>query len=82
MATFTINSKKHGEISFFMPNNGGYIRLESSGKNGTLGAQICSGGKFIGNTISATEASFEETCKKWHRQRMSAIKEYDENYGN
>jgi hypothetical protein len=80
MATFAINSKKHGKISFFMPNNGGYVRLESDAKPGTLGDQICEGGHFLGDTIFATEKSFESICKKWHRQRMAAIKEYDDAY--
>ena len=76
MARLVINSKVFGEQSFFMPDNGGYIRLESEGKSGTLGAQICDGGKFSGSTISASPASFERECRKWHKARLAKRVDY------
>lgn len=82
MANFEITSRTHGTISFFMPDNGGYVRLESVGNSGTLGKQICTGGDFMGSTISATPATFESACRRWHKQRLAAIREYGMEYGN
>jgi len=82
MTNFTINSRAHGQISFFMPNGGGYVRLESSGKPGTLGKQLCAGGDFMGSTISATPETFERACRRWHKQRLAAIREFGMEYGN
>ena len=42
---FTIKSRKTGEIfSFYAPDSGGYVHLESPGRPGSTGAQICRGG--------------------------------------
>ena len=39
---FTIKSRKTGEIfSFYAPDSGGYVHLESPGRPGSTGAQIC-----------------------------------------
>lgn len=41
---FTIKSRKTGEIfSFYAPDSGGYVHLESPGHSGNTGAQICRG---------------------------------------
>jgi hypothetical protein len=41
---FTIKSRKTGEIfSFYAPESGGYVHLESQGHSGNSGAQICRG---------------------------------------
>lgn len=46
---FTIKSRKTGEIfSFYAPESGGYVHLESPGHSGNTGAQICCGGGFMG----------------------------------
>ena len=71
MTRLVIKSRILGEQSFFMPDNGGYIRLESEGRSGTLGAQICEGGTFRGDTISASPTTFESECRKWHRTRLA-----------
>lgn len=61
-------------FSFWMPNNGGYVYLESTGNPGTLGKQICSGGGFTGNTLSAyCKSGFESTCRKWYRRYIRDI---------
>ncbi|HBX4930494.1 TPA: hypothetical protein MH388_28585 [Klebsiella pneumoniae] len=42
---FTIKSRNTGEIfSFYAPDSGGYVHLESQGHSGNSGAQICRGG--------------------------------------
>ena len=55
---FTIKSRKTGEIfSFYAPDNGGYVHLESPGRPGSTGAQICGGGGFMASV-----------ARKWYRQ--------------
>jgi hypothetical protein len=80
MSTFTINSKDHGEISFFMQgaesDESHYVFLGSS----SLGQQLCSGGKLGGSTITATPETFESVCRKWHKQRLEIVKEHGESY--
>lgn len=50
---FTIKSRKTGEIfSFYAPDSGGYVHLQSPGHSGNTGAQICRGGGFMGSTLS------------------------------
>lgn len=67
MARFTIKTRTNGDMTFFVPNGGGYVRLESEGKHGTLGQQICEGGGFYGNTLSANEQSLESVARRWYR---------------
>lgn len=71
MARFTIKTRNHGEKTFFVPPGGGYVRLERSGRTGTLGEQICYGGGFRGNTISATEDTLETEARRWWRQYLA-----------
>jgi hypothetical protein len=67
----SINSKVFGECSFWMSDNGGYIYLEDKGE-GTTGSQICKGGEFMGDTLSARgESGFEKQVRRWHRARLS-----------
>lgn len=82
MTNFTINSREFGKISFFMPSDGGHVFLESKGKPGTLGQQICRGGRCSGSTIRATPETFEAICRAWHRKHMAACREYGLEYGN
>jgi hypothetical protein len=72
----TIRAKKEIEthsgtekpvFSFWAPDSGGYVRLESDGKIGTLGRQICDGGCFSGDTVRATPENFKSTCRRWYR---------------
>lgn len=72
----TINSRVFGTSTFFMPDSGGYVRLESTGKSGTLAPQICDGGGFMGSTVSASPASFAAECKKWHAARLRNRSKY------
>ena len=67
----TIKSRKTGEIfSFYAPESGGYVHLESPGHSGNTGAQICCGGGFMGSTLScgASEDDLASVARKWYRQ--------------
>lgn len=70
MATFTINSRDHGTKTFFVPDQGGYVRLESGRNHGTLGQQICYGGGYRGNTVTATADTLEAVARKWWKQYL------------
>lgn len=70
MTTFTIKSRTHGEKTFFVPDNGGYVRLEDGRKHGTLGTQICYGGAFRGNTVTADADTLEAVARKWWKQYL------------
>ncbi len=73
MTTYTIKSRKLGqELDFYMPDGGGYIRLEDGANTGTLGKQICHGGDFKGSTMTAySEDDFKAQCRRWYRQRLA-----------
>lgn len=64
MATFTINSRKHGEQVFSVRGDGeiGYVRVN--------GRQICDGGCFSGSTIMCRESSLEKTARAWWNAKM------------
>jgi hypothetical protein len=66
----TINSRIYGPQTFWMPDTGGYIRLERGANHGTLGTQICEGGGFRGATLCATPDTFEQVVRRWWKQRM------------
>ena len=71
MTTMTIKSRKLDQnLTFFMPDDGGYVRLEGEHTHGALGRQICDGGDFKGSTISSTPGSFAQDCRRWYRQRI------------
>ncbi|VGK21284.1 Uncharacterised protein [Klebsiella pneumoniae] len=68
---FTIKSRKTGEIfSFYAPESGVYVHLESPGHSGNTGAQICCGGGVMGSTLScgASEDDLASVARKWYRQ--------------
>ena len=71
MARIIIKTRKEGEMSFFCPASGGYVWLESEGRPGTLGQQICEGGGFMGSTLSAKEETLGDVARKWLRQRRA-----------
>lgn len=76
MARFAINTRTNGSMEFFVPDNGGYVRLESEGKSGTLGRQICEGGGFMGSTIMADEKTLEAKARRWYRAYRAAQREF------
>jgi len=58
MATFTLNSRKHGPQVFTVPNSGGYVRLNDK--------QICEGGHMLGGTVRIKSAdSLEAVARSW-----------------
>ncbi|HBQ8109603.1 TPA: hypothetical protein L8T17_004644 [Klebsiella pneumoniae] len=76
---FTIKSRKTGEIfSFYAPDSGGYVHLESPGNSGNTGAQICRGGGFMGSTLScgASVDDLASVARKWYRQYMEERRKY------
>ncbi|HBT4851601.1 TPA: hypothetical protein MB351_004367 [Klebsiella pneumoniae] len=76
---FTIKSRKTGEIfSFYAPDSGGYVHLESQGHSGNSGAQICRGGGFMGSTLScgASVDDLASVARKWYRQYMEERRKY------
>lgn len=76
---FTIKSRKTGEIfSFYAPDRGGYVHLESPGRPGSTGAQICRGGGFMGSTLfcDASEDDLASVARKWYRQYMEERRKY------
>ena len=87
MATFTIDTRGHGNATFFVcdsatAGNQSYVYLESAGRSGTSGKQICAGGDFSGPALSATVESLEKVARAWHRKRLKIIADYRINYGN
>lgn len=66
----TIKSRKlYAEITFSRP-GGHYIFADLNGKPGTLGNQICTGGRTMGNTLGysgSDQEEFAKICRKWYR---------------
>lgn len=73
---YAIHSRRHGTLVFFMPDNGGYVRLKASSRAGKPARQICDGGKFFGSTVSASPQTFRAACRKWYRQRVAILRKF------
>lgn len=73
MATFTINSRKHGEIRFHVRDDGGYVRVTG---NGWDHRQPCAGGGFAGSTLSASPTSLERVARRWWRAWLAGQREF------
>jgi hypothetical protein len=80
MTTLTIHSRKldrdftfNCNLDASKPNSSRYVRLEENGRTGTDAPQICYGGRHSGNTVSATPATFEHTCRLWYRQHVALL---------
>jgi hypothetical protein len=78
MKTFTIHSRKLNRDFTFNcnideknPHHSKYVGLEEGVKTGILAPQICYGGRFMGNAVSSTAATFERDCRAWYRQYMA-----------
>lgn len=72
MARITINTRDVGQLEFWVSDSGGYVRLESPGRSGTLGQQICEGGGTMGDTLSANAQSLAGVARRWNKQRRAA----------
>lgn len=70
MARFTLKTRNHGELSFFVVDTGGYVRLESGRNHGTLGKQICHGGGYRGTAVTATADTLADEARRWWRQSL------------
>lgn len=76
---YTINSKKLGKKITFSSQNSGYIFVDTNGKPGLLGDQICQGGKFTGPTlfhIGEDEELFKKICKRWYKKHVSNLNDF------
>lgn len=66
----TIKSRKlNSEITFTRPGSY-YIYADLNGQPGTLGNQICDGGRTMGNTIGYRgddQEQFEKICRRWYK---------------
>ena len=68
-----IKSEKLGKTITFSRPGSSYIYADLNGQAGTLGNQICSGGKTTGSTISydgSDEAEFAAICRRWYRAHV------------
>lgn len=68
-----IKSRKTGEVFNFSRPGREYIFCDLNGQSGTLGKQICRGGKTTGSTLSYSgddEAEFARICRNWYRAYM------------
>ena len=73
MATFTINTRKHGEVTFQARDEGGYVRVSSSKWDHK---QPCEGGGFMGQTLMADEKTLEAKARKWWKSFLAAEREF------
>lgn len=76
MARITINTRDVGALTFFVPDAGGYVRLESGANHGTLGQQICDGGGTMGNTLSADKTTLAAVARRWNKQRRARLRRW------
>lgn len=62
------------QVTFTRPGRA-YIFVDLNGQPGTLGNQICWGGKLTGSTIEYhgdDEGEFKELCRQWFRSYRAA----------
>ena len=66
----TIKSRKMNQTLTFSRPGSEYVYADLNGKSGTLGNQICHGGKTSGSTITYSgdsQEEFEAICRRWYR---------------
>ncbi|MFK4751455.1 hypothetical protein [Oceanobacter antarcticus] len=71
---FSIKSRKIQQILTFSRPGNGYIFVDINSREGTLGSQICHGGRFMGSTITYfgdDQAEFEKICRNWYRKFLA-----------
>ena len=75
MTVFTLQTrgKNREKLTFFVPDNGGYVRLETENKTGTLAPQICYGGGYHGYTVTATPDTLAKEARRWWRSRRRGM---------
>jgi len=73
----TIKSRKLNRAITFWSGRS-YIFCDLNGQPGTLGNQICAGGRMTGPTVTCAandQWDFERECRKWYRQFTRANEE-------
>ena len=69
MTAYTTRTAEFGQITFTAPaaddRCDGYVWLEIGNKR----QQICYGGDFMGNTVTARAGDLKKVAQKWLRQR-------------
>lgn len=79
MKDFSIKSRKYGTVTFTRPGDR-YVYVNINGEPGTLGNQICDGGRLSGSTIGIRgdgQSWFEYICRRWWR---AYLKNQRDNY--
>jgi hypothetical protein len=68
----TINSKAMNRPVTFSRPGRGHIFVNLNGLSGSLGNQICEGGRLLGKTIACgdNEETFKRICRNWFRSYM------------
>lgn len=63
------STKLDKTFTFFW--GGSYVYVDTNGREGTLGEQICSNGLTnCGSCLTATEETFEKVCRNWLRKHI------------
>ena len=76
-----IDSRRLGKIvTFSRPVGTNYVFIDLNGGEGTLGQQICRGGRLnMGSTITVSnDANFEYVCRTWWRAHLNLINWWNE----
>lgn len=69
---FTISSKKFGTSEFYVPDNGGYVRIVEKDVYGDeYLIQICESGGYSGRTLTASPKNARSVCYDWMRARAA-----------
>lgn len=76
-----IHSRKLKRKIVFSRPGRSYLYVDTTGigtRPGTLGAQICEGGGFRGNTLAYSgddQEVFEKICRRWYRAFLRSMNE-------
>lgn len=68
MAFFTIKSRAHGDVTFHVKDEGGYVRVKSKEWDYR---QPCEGGGFMGGTLMADEQTLEKVARRWWKKFLT-----------
>lgn len=81
--TCTVHSTRLGRpVTFSCPGAGGYIYVDLNGLEGTLGNQLCAGGRLSGETLRHEYHGtcvlegvtlFRATCRRWWRSYLRQL---------
>ena len=76
MTSYTTKTAEFGRVIFSAPAadiaNSGYVWIDTErGYAAQQRRQICYGGEFLGNTVTATTDNLKAEAQKWLRQRRN-----------